>query len=88
MVSAWITHVKDYAKKHDVSYKDAMSKAKASYKKGSPSKTKKGDKDFTAKKGTASKTKKGDKDFTTKKGSKDFHEDGKDVKKKKKPFTN
>jgi len=31
--SAWITHVKDYAKKHGVSYKEALTKAKASYKK-------------------------------------------------------
>jgi hypothetical protein len=31
--SAWIQHVKDYSKKHNVSYKDAMKSAKASYKK-------------------------------------------------------
>tara|TARA_R110001606_G_scaffold80471_1_gene185704 strand:- start:362 stop:637 length:276 start_codon:yes stop_codon:yes gene_type:complete len=31
--SAWITHVKAYAKKNKVSYKVAMSKAKATYKK-------------------------------------------------------
>ena len=31
--SAWISHVKDYSKKHNVSYKDAMKSAKASYKK-------------------------------------------------------
>lgn len=29
----WIAHVKAYAKKHNVSYKVAMSKAKATYKK-------------------------------------------------------
>jgi hypothetical protein len=29
----WIAHVKAYAKKHGVSYKVAMTKAKASYKK-------------------------------------------------------
>jgi hypothetical protein len=34
MVSAWILHVKAYQKKHNVSYKEAMSKAKASYKGG------------------------------------------------------
>ena len=32
MASAWILHVKAYAKKNKVSYKEAMSKAKASYK--------------------------------------------------------
>ena len=31
--SAWITHVKAYAKKNKVSYRVAMSKAKATYKK-------------------------------------------------------
>jgi len=31
--SKWINHVKAYAKKHNVSYKEAMQKAKASYKK-------------------------------------------------------
>jgi len=31
--SAWITHVKNYAKKHNVSYKEAMTKAKTTYKK-------------------------------------------------------
>lgn len=29
----WVTHVKAYAKKHSVSYREALSKAKASYKK-------------------------------------------------------
>ncbi len=37
-------------------------------------------------KGAMSKTHKGDKDYTTKRGDKDFHEGGKDEKKKKKPF--
>lgn len=32
MVSRWITHVKQYASKHKMSYKEAMSKARASYK--------------------------------------------------------
>ena len=32
MVSAWISHVKAYASKNKVSYKEAMSKAKATYK--------------------------------------------------------
>ena len=41
MPSKWIEHVKSYAKKNDVSYKEAMSKAKGSYKKDS-STTKKG----------------------------------------------
>ena len=40
MASAWIEHVKAYAKKNKVSYKEAMSKAKASYKKKDTSKTK------------------------------------------------
>ena len=31
--SPWIQHVKDYSKAHNVSYKEAMSKAKATYKK-------------------------------------------------------
>ena len=34
MVSSWILHVKAYQKKHNVSYKEAMSKAKATYKGG------------------------------------------------------
>ena len=38
-------------------------------------------------KGAKSKTHKGDKDYTTKKGDKDFHQGGKDVKKKRKPYT-
>jgi len=32
MASAWIEHVKAYAKKNKVTYKEAMSKAKATYK--------------------------------------------------------
>ena len=32
MASEWIEHVKAYAAKNKVSYKEAMSKAKASYK--------------------------------------------------------
>ena len=35
MPSAWITHVKKYAAENNVSYKEALSKASASYKKGS-----------------------------------------------------
>ena len=34
MASAWIEHVKKYAKQNKVSYKEAMSKAKATYKGG------------------------------------------------------
>ena len=37
-------------------------------------------------KGAPSKTRPGDKDYTTKSGDKDFHEAGKDVKKKRAPF--
>lgn len=33
MPSSWITHVKDYAKKNNISYKDALKKAKMTYKK-------------------------------------------------------
>jgi hypothetical protein len=32
IMSEWIMHVKAYAKKNNVSYKEAMSKAKATYK--------------------------------------------------------
>lgn len=32
MASAWIEHVKKFAKKNKISYKEAMSKAKATYK--------------------------------------------------------
>ena len=33
MPSAWITHVKQYAKTHNISYKDALKKASSTYKK-------------------------------------------------------
>ena len=39
------------------------------------------------KKGDKSKTRQGDKDYTTKRGDKDFHEKGKDIKKKRRPYT-
>jgi hypothetical protein len=48
--------------------------------KGSPSKTHRGDLDFTGKKGLKSKTRRGDLDFTTKYGDKVFHRKGKYVK--------
>ena len=32
-MSAWITHVKQYAKTHNISYKDAVKKASSTYKK-------------------------------------------------------
>ena len=35
MPSAWITHVKQYAAENNIPYKEALSKASASYKKGS-----------------------------------------------------
>tara|TARA_R110000744_G_C18885437_1_gene507240 strand:- start:122 stop:499 length:378 start_codon:yes stop_codon:yes gene_type:complete len=38
-------------------------------------------------KGSASKTRPGDMDYTTKKGDKDFHQDGRDVTKTRKPYT-
>ena len=31
--SSWITHVKEYAKTHNISYKEAMTQAKSTYKK-------------------------------------------------------
>ena len=31
MQSSWIMHVKAYAKKHNISYKEAMKKAKETY---------------------------------------------------------
>lgn len=34
MTSSWITHVRDYASKHGISYKKALTEAKASYKTG------------------------------------------------------
>jgi hypothetical protein len=33
MPSAWITHVKQYAKDNKISYKDALKKASSTYKK-------------------------------------------------------
>jgi len=38
-------------------------------------------------KGSKSKTRPGDMDYTTKKGDKEYHQDGRDVKKKRKPYT-
>ncbi len=34
-MNGWIQHCKEYAKKHKCSYKDAMKRAKSTYKKGS-----------------------------------------------------
>ena len=59
-----------------------MKAARKTYKKGATLTTSK----TKSTKGAKSKTHKGDKDYTTKKGDKDFHEDGKDVKKPKKPY--
>lgn len=33
MPSSWINHVKEYSKKHNVSYKEALKKAGSTYKK-------------------------------------------------------
>jgi len=55
-MSAWTDHVKKYAKDNNIKYGDALKKASASYKKGSPSKTNSGEKDFTTKKGGVRKT--------------------------------
>ena len=38
MSSAWTSHVKDYAKKNSVSYKEAMTAAKATYTKATKAK--------------------------------------------------
>jgi len=40
----------------------------------------------SSKKGSKSKTRPGDLDYTTKRGDKDFHQGGKDVKKKRRPY--
>ena len=40
MANSWITHVKAYAKKNNISYSVALKKAGASYKKGSATTTK------------------------------------------------
>ena len=37
-MSSWTDHVKDYAKKHSVTYKEAMSSAKATYTKSTKAK--------------------------------------------------
>ena len=41
MANPWITHVQKYAKANKISYKEAISKARASYKKGATKKMKK-----------------------------------------------
>jgi hypothetical protein len=71
----WIEDVKKVQRRDGISYKEALKRASAERKK------KRG-----SKKGDKSKTHKGDMDYTTKKGDKDFHEGGKDVKKKKRPY--
>jgi len=55
-MSAWTDHVKKYSKDNNIKYGDALKKASASYKKGSPSKTMKGEKDFETRKGGVRKT--------------------------------
>ena len=79
MANAWLDHVKKFWAKNKgkMSYSQALKEAKKTYKGGAKT---------SSKKGAKSKTRKGDKDYTTKKGDKDFHEDGKDVKKGKKPY--
>ena len=65
MASKWIIFVKDFAKKNNISYTEALKKAGPEYRKkmgekpgtkGAPSKTKPGDEDFTTKKGGVRKT--------------------------------
>ena len=55
-MSEWINFVKAYAKKNNIKYNEALKKAGPEYRKGSPSKTKPGEKDFTTKKGGMRKT--------------------------------
>jgi len=55
-MSAWTDHVKKFAKDNNIKYGEALKKASATYKKGSPSKTKPGEKDFTTKKSGVRKT--------------------------------
>lgn len=71
MANSWIEHVKKYAAKNKIPYGKAISAARASYKKGSASKTMKGKKDFTGKKGDISKSK--GKDVKKDNKNVDFH---------------
>lgn len=70
MANKWIEHVKAYAAKNKIPYGKAISAARASYKKGSASKTMKGKKDFSGKKGDVSKSK--GKDVKSKNKNRDF----------------
>jgi hypothetical protein len=69
MANSWIEHVKKYAAKHKMPYGKAISAARASYKKGSKSKTHSG-KDFTGHKGDVSKSK--GKDVKSKNPNRDY----------------
>ncbi len=69
MANSWIEHVKKYAAKHKMPYGKAISAARASYKKGSKSKTHSG-KDFTGHKGNVSKSK--GKDVKSKNKNRDY----------------
>ena len=70
MANSWIEHVKKYAAKNKMPYGKAISAARASYKKGSKSKTMTG-KDFTGRKGDVSKSK--GKDVKKDNKNRDFH---------------
>lgn len=85
MANAWLEHVKKFWAKNKgkMAYSKALQEAKKTYK---PTGGKKTAVKSKSTKGSKSKTNKGDEDYTTKKGNKDFHEDGKDVKKKSKPY--
>lgn len=72
-MNPWILHVKAVAAKKGISYREALKVASASYK-------------GKATKGAPSKTHRGEMDYTTKKGDVVFHEQGKFVKKPRKPF--
>jgi hypothetical protein len=72
MPNAWISYVKEFAEKKGMKYNEALKHPELK---------------AGYKKGSSSKTHEGEEDFTTKKGDVDFHEEGKDVKKTRKPYT-
>ena len=60
-MSEWINFVKEYAKKNNIKYNEALKKAGPEYRKkagtkGAPSKTMPGEKDFTTKRGNVRRT--------------------------------
>ena len=92
MANAWIKHLTEVRKKHaGMSLKDAMKKAKQTYKKsplaavaGKTMKNRKQSKHPN--KGKKSRTRKGRLDFVTHKGDKDFNKGNKRQHKSRKPY--